>query len=197
MKRTYHSRLALIAAASLALALPAQISAQDNAAAEVSDEARLSLAREIVENGFPPETRLDVFGAVMQQVIAQMNVAQPALQSDEDILALVKAYQQRAITEGLAALENHLDAMMEGMAIGYAGNFTLAELEALNGFISSPEGHGFFARSATVNSHPAYVTASQGFLNEYLAGVPAIQSDLQGAIQDLLVSRAAENDAAE
>lgn len=200
MKPAYHRQFALIAAASLALAIPANLAAQDNEQAASSEvyvnveAVRLDLAREIVDQGFPPEVRMDVFGGVMQQVVAQLNVAQPALQDDAGILALIESSQQRVITEGLAILETHLDAMIEGMAFGYAEAFTLEELYALRDFVSSPEGHGLFAKSAAVNSSAAYVEASQAYLNEYLAKVPAIQADLQTGIADLLASRAEEND---
>ena len=152
----------------------------------------LVLARQIVEYGFPPETRMDVFGAVMNQVVAQLNAATLDLADDPEISAIVTRFQNEALSLGMATLAGHMDGMMEGMAVGYAESFSLPELQALHAYVSTPEGHGFMAKTAAVNSHPAMVAASQGFINEYLGQVPALQQDLRAELTEVLERRAAE-----
>lgn len=174
----------------LVLAAPAGASAQASAAQV--DQAQLILAREIVESGLPPEGRMDMFGGVMQQVVSQLNNARPAGAGDPKLQNIIARFQQRAIAQGMEVLGRHMDAMMEGMAIGYAEVFTPSELQALHAYVTSPEGHGFMAKSASINSSPAFMQASQGFVNEYLAGLPALQAELVAEIQAEMASREAE-----
>lgn len=184
---------AALISVSLCLFAPLPAYAQDNELAAQVATTELQLAREIVESGFLPETRMDVFGAVMQQVIAQLNQTIPNMQSDPEMMELVNRFQQRVVSDGLAVLSGHMAPMMEAMAVGYSEIFSLTELQALHSYITSPEGHGFLARSASVNAHPAYVSASQAYLNEYVALLAAMQQEFQDEVAALMQSREAAN----
>ena len=175
----------------LAMTMPVAVQAQAAAGSESNANLRQQLAREIVENGFPQDTRMDLFGGVMQQLINQMNVAQPQLQDDPEAMEVVHRFQQRAIDLGMATLADHMDSLMEGLALAYADIYTYAELKAFHAFITSPEGHGFLAKSSAAAGHPAFAAANQVYMNEYMAKLPELQAELRDALIDLMASREA------
>ncbi len=176
-----------LAAPLLLLSATAPALAQDDGSASFSETTQL--AREIVDNGFPEEMRMDLFSGVMQQLVSQMNVAQPQLAQDPEIQELVLRYQQRAIDLGMATLEGHMDAMMEGLALAYADIYTLDELTAFHAFITSPEGYGFLAKSSAATAHPAFADANQAYINEYVAQLPQLQGELRDELTQILSSR--------
>lgn len=161
-----------------------------SAPAAAQDARELELARSIVEQGYPPETRMATFGAAMDQMVAQMNQAvSPDLQTDPKVMELVAQFQKRVLDHGKAVLAQHMDDMMNGVAQGYVQEFSLAELEAMHAYVSSPEGKGFFSRSMRVMSDPSYARASQAFLEEYMADVPALQSEFIEELTHMLMAR--------
>lgn len=175
-------RTLFVALALAALPLSTPVSAQD--------ARELELARSIVEQGYPPETRMATFGAAMDQMVAQMNQAvSPDLQTDPKVMELVARFQQRVLDHGKSVLALHMGKMMDGLAQGYVQEFSLAELESMHTYVSSPEGKGFFSRSMRVVSDPAYARASQAFLEEYMAAVPAMQGEFIKELTHLLMDR--------
>lgn len=175
-------RTLVVALALAALPLSAPAGAQD--------ARELELARAIVGQGYPPETRMASFGTVMDQIVGQMNQAvSPDLLADPQVMAIVERYQQRILDHGKSVLAQHMDAMMDGMAQGYVQEFTLAELESLHAYVSSPEGRGFFSRSMRVVADPAYARASQGFLDQYMADVPELKNEFIEELTHMLIDR--------
>lgn len=158
--------------------------------AAAQDARELALARSIVEHGYPPETRTATFGAAMDQMVAQLNQSvSPDLRSDPKVMELVARFQKRVLDRGKSVLGEHMAQIMDGMAQGYVQEFSLAELEALDAFISSPEGRGFFSRSMRVVSDPVYARATQAFINDYMATVPAMQREFIDELTHLLMER--------
>lgn len=158
------------------------------AAAQAAQE--LELARAIVDRGYPPETRMATFGAAMDQLVAQMKQAvSPDLQTDPQVMALVEQFQKRVLDHGKSVMAQHMDAMMDGMAQGYVQEFSLAELQALHAYVSSPEGQGFFSRSMRVVADPAYARASQAFMQEYMAAVPDMRNEFIEELTHMLMAR--------
>lgn len=176
----------ILAALPLSVAVSAPASAQ-----EASEQDReLELARAIVDHGYPPETRMAVFGAAMDQMVEQMNQAvSPDLLADPQVLALVERFQKRILDHGKSVLAQHMDGMMEGLALGYVQEFNLAELQSLHGYVASTEGKGFFSRSMRVVADPAYARASQAFLDQYMADVPEMQSEFIDELTHMLIDR--------
>ncbi len=171
----------------LCLSVPTTVYAQ-----QVADEAveqRHQLAREIVERGFPQESRMELFGGVMQQLISQLNVAQPQLAEDAEIQSLVQRFQQRAIDIGMDTLASHMGPIMDGLALAYADIYSLDELQAFHAFVSSPQGYGFLAKSSATTAHPAFAAANQSYINEYMAKVPQLQGELREELMELLSRR--------
>ena len=68
-------------------AIPAQAQTDNNSALVAPDEENLAIAREIVDLGFPIETREAVFFATMDQLVAQ--IRQSSLQAYDLELSLI------------------------------------------------------------------------------------------------------------
>jgi hypothetical protein len=158
-------------------------------------ELRHQLAQEIIDRGFPEETRMDLFGGVMQQLVAQLNVAQPELAENPVVQEIVLAYQQRAIALGMATLENHMDALMEALAASYAEIYSLDELHGFHAFVTTPQGYGFLAKSSAAAGHPAFAAANQAYMNEYMAQIPQLQQELREELLTALAEAANEETA--
>ncbi len=170
-----------IAAAAIGLAAPMQAAAQDDASAATAS-ARLTLAREIIDNGFPPETRMGMFDDVIDQLLVQMQASLPDLGRSPQMAAAFDQHIARVQATSMDVLSRHIDPIMEGMVIAYAEQFTVEELRGLHTFIVSPEGHGFLARTTAIGSHPAFAAANQAYLEEYFSHMPELMGQLE---QDL------------
>jgi len=171
-----------IAAAAISLAVPAQVSAQDAAPAGIS-ATEMQLARDIIDNGFPPETRMGMFDEVINQLLVQMRASMPDLQSDPQMAAVFDRHVERVRATSMDVLSRHIDPIMESMVVAYADQFSEAELRGLHGFIMTPEGHGFLARTAEINGHPAFAQANQAYMQEYLAQMPQLMEQLRADVE--------------
>lgn len=147
------------------------------------------LAAQIVEYGYPPEGRLAMFMNVADEVSGQLIAAMPNVMEDPQMRAVVERHAERISAGTRDVLEDHIDNLMEALAIAYAENFTRAELEGLHAFVSSPAGRGFLARSTAVASHPAFVKANQAYLAQYMAKLPRLQDQFMAEVRALLRER--------
>ncbi|WP_158610963.1 DUF2059 domain-containing protein [Aurantiacibacter spongiae] len=175
-----------IAGAALIAAMPFAACAQE---AERAPPTELGLAREIIDNGFPPETRMDLFTGFVDQLTAQMLNTAAGLRDDPKLAAALERHRERVIALSRRTLEDHLGPLMDSMALAYADTFTRAELEGLHAFVTSPAGHGFLARSMEINSHPAFAEANQAYMNDYMEGVPALQDQLRADVTRIMQER--------
>ena len=158
--------------------------------ATAQDARELQLAREIVQLGYPADTRDAAFGTAIDQITAQMNQAvAPELRSDPEVHQVFEKFRGRVVATGKQVMSQHMDAMLEGMAQGYVAEFTLPELERLLAYVQTPEGHGFFSRSMRVVADPAYARATQAFMQDYLAQVPALREKFAAELTALLQRR--------
>lgn len=182
----------IFAAIGLAAATPASALAQEDVSATTApNEAQLVLAREVIDNGFPPETRIDAMLGVADQMIGQIMAANPNIDSDPRVRRVMDDFAESVIDTTRSVLEGHMDGLMEGMAIAYAESFSEPELLALRDFVSTEEGYGFLTRITHINSHPAYAEANQRYVNDYMTHMPALMAELQASLAD-----AASKDAA-
>lgn len=158
--------------------------------ASAQDARRLELARSIVEQGYPPESRVEVFGGAMTQISDQLlQTVSPDLRENAEVMELLVAFQDKLISHGKAVMSRHIDTMMDGLAHAYAAEFSTTELESLHAYVASAEGHGFLARSAGLISDPAYASASQAYLEDYMAGVPQLRDQFIKELTHLLMEQ--------
>ncbi len=170
-----------VAAAAITLAVPGQAIAQDTA----PSAAEMQLAREIIDNGFPPETRMGMFDDVISQLLSQMSAAMPDVSDNPAMAAAFERHVERVRATSMEVLADHIDPLMDSMVIAYADRFTMDELQGLHSFIMTPEGHGFLARMSEVNGHPAFAQANQAYMQEYLAKMPGLVEQLRADVEKI------------
>ncbi len=167
-----------IAAAAIGLAMPMQGHAQSEPTAAL-DDGKLALATEIIDSGFPPDTRMGMFDDVINQLLAQMRTAIPNVDNDPEMAEVFDRHVERVRATSMEVLSEHIDPLMNAMAIAYADEFTLEELQALHAYVTSPQGHGFLARTAAINAHPAFSAANQAYMQDYLSHMPQLMEQLR------------------
>lgn len=148
--------------------------------AEGSAQARLALAREIVDLGMPPATREEVFFRVVDQMSSQARDAMMrSFQIDDpDAVAILDRWLDRYNKESLPVLRRHIPALMEGWAAAYADIYSERELTDIRAFIATPSGAAFFRKSQDVLGNPKFAAVNQAYMNEVLGGLPQAQEEL-------------------
>ncbi|WP_120078500.1 DUF2059 domain-containing protein [Aurantiacibacter odishensis] len=167
-----------IAAVAMSLGVPSVVQAQDATPAEASS-VELQLAREIIDNGYPPETRMGMFDEVINQLLTQMRASLPNVGDNPQMAVVFDRHVARVRETAMKVLADHIDPIMESMVIAYADQFTAEELRGLHSFIMTPEGHGFLLGMSEVNGHPAFAQANQAYMQEYLAEMPSLMEQLR------------------
>lgn len=150
--------------------------------------AKLALAREIVDLGFPEETREDVFFASMDQMMIQTQEATLKAYGleDEGAVAVLDGWIADYIVDSKEVLRSHIPSLVDGMQRSYAAMFTLQELTDIHAFVSTPSGQRFFELSSAVLAEPSFANANQAYMNEVQAQLPAATQDLVGRLQRYL-----------
>lgn len=151
----------------------------------------LALAREIVDLGFPEDTREAIFFATGDQMEAQvrdaMMKALPDL--DEGAIAILDEWIAEMNAKSKAILRRHIPGLIEGMARSYAVIFTEQELRDILGFVSTPSGQRFFELSAAVMGESNFAAANQAYMDEAFADMPAAQQDLVARLRDYFANK--------
>jgi hypothetical protein len=148
-------------------------------------EANLAVAREIIDLGFPVETREDMFFASMDQIVIQMREATLDAYGidDQGAIAILDEWTADYIAESKEVLRSHIPSLMEGMAASYAVIFTREELNDIRAFVATPSGQRFFRMSPAIIGETNFAAANQAYLNDVQAGQPIAMQDLLGRLQ--------------
>ena len=164
--------------AGLAIALSQPVAAQqtDIAGSTSVSQGQVELARQLLETGFPEETRAPSMLAVAELMFEQIVAASPVPMRDPRITPVIERFQQRIMDTTARTLDIHMADLMNGLAIAYAETFTAAELEALAAFAATDAGRGVLTRITQANAHPAFAAANQQYVNDYMAQLPALQT---------------------
>ncbi|MGB3796697.1 MAG: hypothetical protein WA957_10400 [Alteraurantiacibacter sp.] len=170
----------LVIAASIGIAVPGMAQAQDG-----TPDARLELAQEIIETGYPLEARMGMFDQVIGQMLTQMRASFPNLKESAEAGAIYDRHAERVQATSMDVLSRHIDPIMNSLAVAYSDQFTLEELQALHSFIMSPQGNGFLARMADANAHPAFAEANQAYMQEYLGHMPELMQKLADDVEEI------------
>jgi Uncharacterized protein conserved in bacteria (DUF2059) len=190
--------VAIISAAIIALVgVPVGALAQegDEGVVAAVDPVKLELAREVVNLGFPEETREAVFFAAVDQTVLQMREASLKAYGlegeDPGALAVLDGWIDEYITDSKAVLQSHIPSIMEGMTLSYAAMFTTTELRDIRDFVATPSGQRFFELSSAVMAQPNFAAANQAYMNEVQSQLPAAVQDLRGRLQEYFSEKAA------
>jgi hypothetical protein len=159
--------LAPLAGASLIVLAPAVASAQPTAALRSDEAAKLSEARAVIEIMFPPAQRQSMFDKLQNDMITQLRPSFPAyLMSDPGLKAIIDNYIQEAMKRQRPVLQKHLPEMLEGMAVAYAHEFSVAELKEIHSFAQTPAGSHYLSKSMAMVGDPAVAKANTAMITE-------------------------------
>ena len=109
------------------------------------DPAKLALARQIVDNGFPEDTREAIFFGTVDQMTEQMREASLANLGTQDpgVIAVFDQWLADYLVDSKQVLRNYIPRMMDALAQSYAVMFTKTELRDIAAFVSTPSGQRF------------------------------------------------------
>lgn len=183
--------LAAVCAPSAVVAQGAQAPSQAEPAAE-----EIALARQIVELGYPPEQREELFFGAMDQMTAQMRKGSLATMEAKDpgAIAILDRWLANYLADGKVVLRRHLPVIMNGITQSYASLFTEQELRDILAFVSTPSGKSFFVQSSNILSQPAFAEANQAYMTDVLAGLPAARAALMKELAEYYAAKSAENE---
>ena len=176
------------------LAIPAQAQGTDSPAQSTLNEDNLAIAREIVNLGFPIETREAIFFASVDQVVAQMREASLqayGLDGEEnaEILAILDEWTADYVDQSKNVLRAHIPSLMDGLAASYSAIFTRQELLDIRAFVSTPSGQRYFELGPAVVAESHFANANQQYMNDVQAQLPAALDDLRVRIEALLAEK--------
>jgi hypothetical protein len=180
-----------------AVAFPAELQAQAAPVAAPSDasaDARLSLAREIIDLGVPPATREAMFFKVVDDMTVQMRgaVMQSIKVEDREAIAILDRWLDRWIADSKGLLSSHIPPLMEGWAVAYADIYTERELTDIRAFVRTPSGAAFFQKMQDVLSSPKFAAANQAYMTDIMGRLPAARDELLAEITAYQEKRALE-----
>lgn len=162
----------LLLAASLAVAAPSATAfAQDVAVSGEPGADNLALAREIIENGYPPEIRHSMYDSVMANVMAQMRKATEGDSQDPGIRAIVDRSIEMMRKDMLVAVDRHTPAIFDSFARAYARSFSTADLMVIRDFSRTSAGRAFISRSSQLLGDPDVAAANQAFMRDALISI--------------------------
>ena len=158
---------------------PAQAAPAPAPAPAELDPQALATAREVIRVGYPEEKRVAMFNAIMDSLLKQMrSVMMADISNDPGAKALVDAKIDSFVVTGKAVLAKHIPAFMESFAQGYAREFSASELTDILGFVKTPAGSHFLARSSAIISDPAFVSANRDYMLDLQAPMHQMQTEL-------------------
>jgi len=161
------------------------------------DPRSRALAAQIVDLGYPEETREALFFGTMDQTVSQMRSAiAPSLPNDDPgALAILDAWILEYTERSKQVLRKHIPAIMDGLTEAYAELFTQGELEDILAFVETPSGQRYFELSPAILGAEGFAMANQRYLDESVALLGPAQADLRARLQEYL-DKASEAEAA-
>ncbi|WP_299192433.1 DUF2059 domain-containing protein [uncultured Erythrobacter sp.] len=178
----HHSKKIVLCAAVALAALPYAANAQDSSdpAIEAPNEVNLAIARQIVDLGFPVETREQIFFGTMDQMVAQTREATLRAYEleDEGAIAIMDQWVADYMEDSKDVLRSHIPSLIDGLAASYAAIFTRRELEDILAFVSTPSGQRYFELSSAILAEPNFAAANQAYMNDSQALLPGAMNDL-------------------
>ncbi|MFL0356712.1 DUF2059 domain-containing protein [Erythrobacter sp. GH1-10] len=150
------------------------------------DPAMMQLAAQIVDAGYPEETREALFFASMDQTIAQMRTSLgPYLPSDDpEAVKILDDWIEKYTEESKSILRKHIPSIMDGMAEAYAELFTEEELRDILAFVETPSGKQFFDLMPQVIGSASFAEANQAYIDESMEVMVPAQRELLDQLQD-------------
>jgi len=152
------------------------------------DPQSLKIAGRIVELGYPPELREELFFATMDQTVMQMRSAiAPSLPADQPgAVRILDEWIEEYVAESKELLRSHIPSIMDGMTHAYATIFTREELGDILAFVETPSGRRYFEMSPAIVAHPRFAEANQRYMDESMERLGPARDELLGRLQQHL-----------
>lgn len=140
----------------------------------------MELASQIIAEGYPKETREEMFFASMDQTIRQMrsSLDRQLPEDDRDAVKILDDWIAKYTEKSKDILRQHIPAIMDAMAQAYAETFTVEELCDILRFARSDSGKRFFDQMPKVLGSSSFVEANQAYIDETMLLMAPAQRDL-------------------
>ncbi|MDY7099144.1 MAG: DUF2059 domain-containing protein [Pseudomonadota bacterium] len=161
--------------------------------------AALALATQIVDAGYPEESREELFFATMDQTVTQMRQAiAPSLPDDDaGAIKILDDWIAEYTSESKTVLRKHIPAIMDGMVEAYATIFTAQELKDILAFVRTPSGQKYFELSPAISGSKSFADANQRYLDESVALIRPAQEQLKSRLDAYYEEQKAKNSTAD
>ncbi|RKF18370.1 DUF2059 domain-containing protein [Altericroceibacterium spongiae] len=159
-----------MALTAMALPLSAFAQTETEQQAPAVDSAKMALARQIVDLGFPEGQREEMFFGAIDSMVAQMNqaMADETFANDPQLKAKLEEQKAAMIAEMKTVLSRHIPALMDGWATAYAAEFNEKELRDILAFVSTETGKSFFIRNAMLTERPEFQAATRPYMQDVM-----------------------------
>jgi hypothetical protein len=179
----------ILSVAALALSAPllAQApTAQPKMAISEPEPARLALAREVVDFGYPPKARKAMFDDVMDTMMVQakgsmFKNADPAL-NDPGVRNIIDRHLNNAMLEIKVNIDEFSPKLFEAYAKAFARNYTLDELKELRTFFATSTGSKLLIQQTKMLSDPDVAFANTEYMTKTFALMPKMQKELSAEL---------------
>lgn len=180
-------RAPILFAAILAATVPSgTVSAQGVAVASEPSDQNLTLAREIVANGFPPEIRHSMYDSIFKNIMTQMRNATGGQSEDPGIKAIVDRNIEAMRKDMLLAVDRHTPAIFDSFARAYARGFSTTDLFVIRDFSRTTAGRNFISRSGQLLGDPDVAAANQAFMRDALTTMGPTSERLKAELTEYL-----------
>jgi hypothetical protein len=184
---------ALLSGAALALSAPLLAQApttQPTMAISEPEPARLALAREVVDLGYPPKARTAMFDDVMDTMMVQMknstfNNADPIL-NEPGVRTIMDRHLNTILTETKVNIAEFSPKLFEAYAKAFARSYTLDELKELRTFFSTSTGSKLLIQQSKMLSDPDVAIANTEYMKKTFALMPKMQKQLSADLMEYL-----------
>ena len=184
MKRLLNPLLVPIGLASITFATPT-LSQTDN---YIPPADEMSEAMAIMEVIFPADTREQIMietAATMGNQVANSMMQGPIFE-EPGIRAIMEEYLS-SIPETMRPMINkHLPAMVKSTAVAYTREFTLAELQDIRAFASTPSGRRYFTNAQALLADPAVAAANEAFFADVAKAQEGAAEELRAKVVEYL-----------
>jgi hypothetical protein len=183
----------LLSGAALALSAPLLAQApttQPTMAISEPEPARLALAREVVDLGYPPKARTAMFDDVMDTMMVQMknstfNNADPIL-NEPGVRTIMDRHLNTILTETKVNIAEFSPKLFEAYAKAFARSYTLDELKELRTFFSTSTGSKLLIQQSKMLSDPDVAIANTEYMKKTFALMPKMQKQLSADLMEYL-----------
>ncbi|TZG27205.1 DUF2059 domain-containing protein [Sphingomonas montanisoli] len=183
----------IVMAAGMLLAAPVAAQAPAAAAAVAPvDPARLAASRALIDQIMPPAQRDAMMTSTITPMIANMRESMTKdsrlaqmVSEDPRVQPIVDRFMNRVIDEAMGSVRTSMPQMFDAMAIAYARQFTVAQLNEVNAFYATPTGRAFMAKMPQIMADPAVLEAQRATMTASMGRMPDLMKEFQAEIAGL------------